>query len=142
MLLLPPLYFLYRLRYNFYRKFFRGDNLRVGIDAVLIPRMERSLKSEHFKARVFGELELAELEQRKFSPKTAAACFAAKEAFAKAIGCGIMTKFTLRDVQLLHRANGQPFLKLSRRARRLVGRDRPSVSVTHEGDLAIVVVIM
>ncbi len=116
--------------------------MKIGIDAVLISRIEKSLKSEHFVKRVFGEREYAELTARKFNPKTAAACFAAKEAFSKAVGCGILTRFSLRDVELLHRPNGRPFLKLAGPARRLCGRSRPSVSVTHEGGLAIVVVTL
>ncbi len=116
--------------------------MKIGIDAVTISRMEKSLKSEHFVKRVFGEREYAELFARKFNPKTAAACFAAKEAFSKAVGCGILTRFSLRDVELLRRSNGKPFLKLAPAARRLCKRNRASVSVTHEGDLAIVVVIL
>ncbi len=114
--------------------------MKLGIDAVLISRMEHSLESEHFKTRVFGVEELRELKERNFAPKSAAACFAAKEAFAKAIGCGIMTKFGLDEVQLLHRKSGQPYLKLSAKARKLCGRKTPAVSITHEGGLAISVV--
>ncbi len=116
--------------------------MRIGIDAVLISRIEKSIKSEHFVNRVFSQSEIAELTARKFSPKTAAACFAAKEAFSKAVGCGILTRFSLKDVQLLHRQNGKPYIKLTAKARRFCGRDRVSVSVTHEGDMAIVVVVL
>ncbi len=116
--------------------------MRIGIDAVLISRMEKSIKSEHFIKRVFSREELCELTARNFNPKTAAACFAAKEAYAKAVGCGIMTKFALSDVMLLHRQNGRPYLKLAPRARRFLKGDKACVSVTHEGDLAIVVVAL
>ncbi len=116
--------------------------MRIGIDAVLIKRMEKSIKSEHFLKRVFGERELIELEKRAFSPKSAAVCFAAKEAFGKAVGYGIMTRFALKDVELLHKSNGRPYIKLAPAARRLCGRSRVSVSVTHEGELAIVVVAL
>ncbi len=114
--------------------------MKIGIDAVLISRMEKSLQSERFISRVFGAQERAELALRSYSPKSAAACFAVKEAFGKALGCGIMTKFSLQDVQLLHKKSGRPYIKLSCKALKLCRKKKTKVSITHEGGLAIAVV--
>ncbi len=116
--------------------------MRVGIDAVLISRMEKSLANQRFIERVFGEEERCELQARGYAPKSAAACFAVKEAFGKAMGCGIMTKFSLKEVQLLHKKSGRPYIKLSGKAIKLCRKKKTKVSITHEGGLAIAVVIV
>ena len=55
-----------------------------GIDLVEISRIEKSIQSESFKHKVFGEDELKYLEGKK--AQSYAAAFAAKEAFGKAMG--------------------------------------------------------
>ena len=62
----------------------------IGYDLCKIERMKKSLQSETFCKRVFGSAEWAALqalgENRR--AESAAACFAAKEAFLKAAGTG------------------------------------------------------
>ncbi len=116
--------------------------MKIGIDCVLDERMTRSLKNPAFVRRVFGEAEQQEIFAVKNTAKAAASCFAVKEAFGKALGCGIMTQFALSDVQLLHRSNGTPYVKLSGRARALVGRKRVKVSITHENGYTFAVVVL
>lgn len=116
--------------------------MNIGIDAVLITRIEKSLKTPSFGKRVFGEEERCELEKCGFAPKSAAAAFAAKEAFGKAMGTGILTAFALNEVQLLHSENGAPYLKLSGNAAKLAKGKTTAVSLTHEAGLAIAVVLL
>lgn len=114
--------------------------LLVGIDLVECKRIEKSLKNEHFCRRVYGLDEQKWLKERKFCAESAAACFCAKEAFGKAMGIGICG-FALSDVQLMHRASGCPYLKLSGRAADIAKGIQFSVSVTHTREYASVVVI-
>ena len=109
-----------------------------GIDMVQISRIEKSLKTKGFKERVFGADEIYEQEKRGNNPQGFAACFAAKEAFSKALGTGVVG-FALRDVQLLHRENGAPFLQLSGNAKERGGTF--SVSISHDGGFAIAIVL-
>lgn len=68
----------------------------MGFDAVRIDRMEKKLKGEAFCRRAFSEEENALFARKKHPAPTAAANFAAKEALAKALRCGIFG-FDLRE---------------------------------------------
>ena len=106
--------------------------------------MERSLQSSPFLEKVYGPEERTELARkrgRRFI-ESAAAAFAAKEAFSKALGTGVRG-FALSDVQLLHDGLGAPFLRLTGRAAALAAEKglRFTVSVTHTDAYAAAVVI-
>ena len=62
-----------------------------GIDLVSIPRIRDILErqGEHFRARVFTPVERAYCERMQDPAPHFAARFAAKEAFAKALGLGL-----------------------------------------------------
>lgn len=116
--------------------------MRVGLDMVEVSRMADCLDSRHFIERVFGTREREELTARRFAPQSAAAAFAAKEAFAKALGTGIRG-FSLCEVELLHDELGAPYLALSGRAKRLA-EERGltfAVSLSHTKELAAAVVV-
>jgi len=76
--------------------------------------------------------------------ESVAGCFAAKEAFGKALGTG-MTNFVLKDLSLLHSINGKPRLVVDRTAKRALyskGADSIFVSLAHEKDYVIAIVIL
>ncbi len=114
----------------------------VGIDSVEIVRIERAIERDRFVNRVYGDDELREIEMRGKHPRSFAVCFAAKEAFSKAIGTGI-SGFALNEVQLLHNEKGAPYLKLSGKAlQKTSALDLSfSVSVTHTDSVATVIVL-
>jgi len=116
--------------------------IQTGIDILEISRIERSLKNMNFKACVYGLKELEELEAKGFPSQSAAAAFAAKEAFGKALGIGIKG-FSLFEVEILHQANGSPYLYLSGNAKKLAAQSglNFSVSISHSKGLAAAVVI-
>ena len=110
-----------------------------GIDLVEIKRVEKALESEHFRKRVYGEIELKELETKK--AESYAAAFAAKEAFSKAVGTGL-GGFDLREVEVLHNENGKPYFKLSGKAKELADELNFdfALSLTHTDDFAAAMV--
>ena len=114
----------------------------IGLDMVEISRMAGCLEHAHFVERVFGEREREEWMLRRFAPQSAAAAFAAKEAFSKALGTGIRG-FSLTEVQLLHDELGAPYLSLSGRAERLAQEKGLTfaVSLTHTNEMAAAVVV-
>ena len=111
----------------------------VGVDMVRIGRMEKSLGSEAFWQRVFGAEERAFLE--KLSPArrcaSAAANFAAKEAFLKACGVGL-GGFSLADIQVLRLESGASYYALRGAAAAHMAEKglHASLSLSHEGGLA------
>ena len=111
----------------------------VGVDMVRIERMEKSLGSEAFWQRVFGEEErafLLSLSPRK-QPESAGANFAAKEAFLKACGTGI-GGFALCEIQVLRAESGAPYYALTGQAAAWLEENRLTahLSLSHDGGLA------
>ncbi|MEI7447128.1 MAG: holo-ACP synthase [Burkholderiales bacterium] len=90
----------------------------IGTDIVLIARIRALVqrRGERFARRVLGPDELREYGERRArgatGPETAirylAKRFAAKEAFAKAVGLGVRGPATLLSLQVLNDALGRP----------------------------------
>ena len=114
----------------------------VGIDSVEISRVSKSIENERFINKVYGEREKAELEAKNFSAQSAAACFAAKEAFGKALGTGLIG-FDLNEVQVIHNERGKPLIILTGRAKVLADKCNLDfdISITHTETVATAVVI-
>lgn len=98
--------------------------LGLGCDIVNIERLLKSEKFlQDFKNKILGENELAELNDKAFNNTEKLACslakrFAAKEAFAKALGCGFRDEVFLKNIETLHDKLGKPYLKLSSEAQK------------------------
>ena len=104
--------------------------LRNGMDLVEVDRIARAMETGPFLRRFFSPEEQAYFLLRKQAPQTVAANFAAKEAFAKAMGTGV-PGFALREVAVLRDPLGRPYLSLSGRAAALGEGWRFAVSLTH-----------
>jgi holo-[acyl-carrier protein] synthase len=92
----------------------------IGSDLCNIERIERSLArfGERFIRRVFTDAERAKAESRPFTRAgTYAKRFAAKEAFAKAVGTGFRQGVFLRDIGVVNLPSGAPTLALTGGAR-------------------------
>lgn len=116
--------------------------IQTGIDLIEVVRIQHSIQSPGFLRRVFSPEEQTLLMQRGMSAQTAAANFAAKEAFAKALGTGVRG-FSLCEVSLLRDDLGKPYFNLSGNALQIVTREQYtlSVSVTHTKEYASAVVV-
>lgn len=93
-------------------------------------------------ARVFSHEEIVLFESRNMSAQTVAANWAAKEAFAKALGTGVRG-FSLCEVAVLRDSLGAPYYKLSGRALREARRRGLtfSLSLSHANGLALAFVV-
>ena len=91
----------------------------IGCDLCSIPHLEKSLSSPHaaaFARRVYGPAERAALglNAEPFAPlpthtlRSAAADFAAKEAFLKAAGTGLREPFSLCEIEAVRQESGAP----------------------------------
>ncbi len=112
--------------------------LGIGVDSTSVQRIEAKLKKEHFVQRVFGKAERELFAQRKkLAAQTAAANFAAKEAFLKAAGTGL-GGFELADIQAVRKESGAPEYLLSGTAKEYIEKNKITthLSLTHEGDIA------
>ena len=86
----------------------------IGTDIVNIKRMDRSLKKYgfNFKNKIFSKKEIIYCEKKKNSSAFYAKRFAAKEAFSKALGTGIIKGVNLKNIEISNNARGKPFILL------------------------------
>ena len=119
----------------------------IGMDLCEIARFERILeKGDSFLRRYFSEEEQAYIAARgQMAAQSAAAMFAAKEAFLKAAGIGIGGGVPLTDVAVRHEASGQPVYGLEGRAAEqlaALGAEKAWLSLSHEAGMAAAVCVI
>lgn len=119
----------------------------LGIDLCQVERIQRVLEGgDGFLARYYTPAEREYIARRgKLGPESAAAMFAAKEAFLKAVGAGIGGGIPLTDVGVIHGENGQPGYRLgAAAAARLaqLGADSAWLSLSHEAGVAAAVCVI
>lgn len=88
----------------------------LGSDLCNIDRIRQALDrhGDRFERRLFTEAERARAAARPFTrAATFAKRFAAKEAFAKAIGTGFNARIAMRDIGVVNDAAGAPTLALT-----------------------------
>ena len=117
----------------------------IGIDLCAIARMER-IMTEGFLARYYTQEERDYITSKgKTGAQSAAAMFAAKEAFLKACGAGIGTGIALNEISVDHLAGGAPQYRLAGAAlekMRAMGASCAWLSLTHEDGMAAAVCVI
>jgi len=107
----------------------------LGFDLCEVARMEKKAGDGPFLRRFFTEGEAEYIRSRgAHAAESLAGIFAAKEAFAKAMGTGIT--FDLREVEVRHGEQGEPLYALSGKAADMAGNDRFLLSISHDGGMA------
>lgn len=112
--------------------------IQSGVDIIEIMRFEEQkpeIRSRFF-TRVFTVRELTLIRNSTIS---AAGRFAAKEAVAKTLGCGI-GEVHWQDIEILQGKNGEPFLILHAKAQEIstaLGLDAWSLSISHSKQYAV-----
>lgn len=114
--------------------------ISVGTDLVEIPRFMNKGKKIYPKIFSQKEIEYINSLNPNAAVQSAAARFAAKEAFGKAIKTGIF-KFPLTEVEILKDQNGAPYIRLSGKAEELAKGYTFSVSLTHTVNYAAATVV-
>ena len=122
-----------------------------GTDLVDITRIEKiiSRQKDAFITRCFTEEEIRYCSSKGNEAAKAAsfaARYAAKEAFGKAVGTGVLSEgIGMKDIETVCDSSGAPSLKLygaaEEKAEQL-GITSVSVSLTHDGNMAGAVVAM
>ena len=112
----------------------------IGVDICQISRMQKMSPESRFVSRYFSEAEREYLAKKGAGwAQSLAGMYAAKEAFGKVLGSGIR-KFELKEVEVLHGAEGQPYYRLSGKALQALkdrGMREVLLSVSHDGGIAI-----
>ena len=117
----------------------------IGIDVVDVRRMEKWRLNARLLDRYFHPDELASVApHQKSAAFSLAARFAAKEAFGKALGTGL-SNITLKDIMVINRYNGRPEMQVfgtAKTAFEKSGANRMHISLTHERDIAVAMVML
>ena len=119
----------------------------IGVDLVEIQRIRQLVKryQKSFLDRVFTASEQREAGYRHDPAAYYAGRWAAKEALAKALGCGIGSRCALTDIETTNSPTGKPVMTLSGEAAKTLaelGGKTIFVSVSHEANYAIGSVII
>ena len=116
----------------------------IGTDIIEIERVRRAVEREHFKRRTFTETEINYCESRgKNSAASYAARFAAKEAFFKALGTGIVTSLT--EIEVRNDSYGKPEIFLFDATKNLAQEkcvNEIFLSLSHSREYATAVVVL
>lgn len=114
--------------------------MKIGTDIIQISRIEKSLEKfgDKFKAKFLNSQERALAKKTE----TLAGFWAAKEAIAKALGCGIGADLTFHDIILKKNPKGAPSFILSKEAQKVHQVKSASLSISHDGGFAIAVVVI
>jgi holo-[acyl-carrier protein] synthase len=118
----------------------------IGIDLIEVDRVESKIRKESgFREFVFSPNEIQYCESKPKKYEHYAACFAAKEAFLKALGTGWNNGISFNEIEIKHVESGQPEIVLSGATAELVrksGSRTIKVSLTHLQKIAGAVVIL
>lgn len=113
----------------------------VGVDLCSVSRIQKAIEKPHFLERMYTQAERAYFDAAGVGrAQSAAAMYAAKEAVAKALGCGFAGGVAPRLIEVTHEENGAPGICLHGAAKeRLssIGGGQVHLSLSHEGELAI-----
>jgi holo-[acyl-carrier protein] synthase len=119
--------------------------LGVGVDVCDVRRLRRAMERRGFRERVFDDAEIRDCESRARREPHYAARFAAKEACFKALGTGWGGGVAWKDVIVRRDGGGPPRLDLQAGAARAaadLGVARTHLSLSHEGDYAVAMVVL
>lgn len=111
----------------------------IGIDIIEIDRIHKSMERERFIDRVLTEREkdlFLLLENRKRKAEFLAGRFAAKEAFAKAVGTGI-GRLSFQHMEVLPDQEGAPHMYVEGYEEK-----RVFLSISHSKEYAVAQVVI
>lgn len=116
----------------------------IGTDITEVKRFEKWVKDSSMIDRFFNEEEKMNRGTIAAQCQHYAARFAAKEAFSKALGTGLV--FDLKDVYVKKNADGKPFLAVCGKALEMLNErchsSKIHVSLSHEKEYATAFVII
>lgn len=121
----------------------------IGIDTIEVARIKQTIEhyGVQFTDRIFAKHEIAYCASRLKQYEHFAARFAAKEAFAKALGTGVRRGFRWKEVTVRNQMSGKPTIELQgtmvERAAKLIARDyRIELSITHTAEIAEAIAVI
>ena len=94
--------------------------LGIGVDIIDNKRIKNSIKNSKFKNRIYSSKELKQSTLYKNKVNYFSKRFAAKEAFAKALGTGFRKNLNFKDIEVINDKMGKPYYSKSKKITKLV----------------------
>ena len=122
--------------------------LGIGVDIIQNKRIKVLLKNKTFIKRTFGTKEIKISNIIKNKTNFFAKRFAAKEAFAKAIGTGFRNKLNFKDIEILNNKIGKPYYIKSKKLDKIIStrfnkkKYELFVSISDESDYSVAFTIL
>ena len=97
--------------------------LGIGVDIIQNKRIKDSIKNHKFKDRIYStnEIKLSNYSKDKigyFSKR-----FAAKEAFAKALGTGFRDNLNFKDIEIMSDKLGKPYYAKTKKITQIIKKE-------------------
>ena len=124
------------------------DNIfGIGTDIVEISRIKILLnKNKRFKKKIFSKKEVDNCESKSNKTACYSKRFAAKEAFAKALGLGISKGISFREISIVNKKNGSPYIELLGKTKiisnNLIKKKKIYLSLSDEKNFALAMVVI
>ena len=114
----------------------------IGTDIVSVKRIKNVLKNKNKLKRLFSREEILKCNKLLRLNNCYAKRFAAKEAFAKALGTGISKGICFNEIIIMNEKNGKPFIKLKGKTLEIIKRKLKKkatflLSLSDENDYAV-----
>ena len=125
-----------------------NDIYGIGTDIVDISRIKKLLnKNKRLINRIFSTREIKYCESRSNKISSYSKRFAAKEAFAKALGTGISKGIAFNEISINNNKNGAPFIELLGKTKVIVKnlikkKNKIYLSLSDEKKYALAMVII
>ena len=94
--------------------------LGIGVDIIENKRIKNLIKKHKFKERIYSSNELKQSTSSKDKIGYFSKRFAAKEAFAKALGTGFRKHLNFKDIEIINNKIGKPDYNKNKKITKLI----------------------
>ena len=97
--------------------------LGIGVDIIQNHRIKDSIKNHKFRDRIYSTNELKLSASSKNKIEYFSKRFAAKEAFAKALGTGFRNDLNFKDIEIMNDKFGKPYYSDSKKITKIIKKE-------------------
>ena len=120
----------------------------IGVDIVENKRVNKFIKNKKFIKRIFSKKEISHLKKNGNKTNYYSKRFAAKEAFAKALGTGFRDGINFKDIEIFNDKLGKPSYFINSKIEKFVKKKKKIkkfdlfLSISDEKDYSIAFTII
>ena len=122
--------------------------LGIGVDIIQNNRIKNSIKNHKFRDRIYSKNELKLSTSSKNKIEYFSKRFAAKEAFAKALGTGFRNNLNFKDIEIVNDNLGKPFYLINNKIKQIIKKNKKIanfelfLSISDEKDYSVAFTII